>query len=123
MSDVVGSKPCFTAVARELGEVDTLLYNAGSGVFADVETITAEQFEQAWRVNALGSLLCARKVIPAMKAMGAGDIWFIGATALAAGAAGDDSRLRPGEGRSAQPGGKHGADALAGGNPRRSHRG
>jgi NAD(P)-dependent dehydrogenase (short-subunit alcohol dehydrogenase family) len=81
VSDASSVEACFTAVARELGEVDTLLYNAGTGVFADVETITAEQFEQAWRVNALGSLLCSREVIPAMKAKGAGDIVFIGATA------------------------------------------
>ena len=55
-------------ISTDLGEVDTLLYNAGSGVFADVETITADQFEQAWRVNALGSFPCSREVIPAMKA-------------------------------------------------------
>jgi short-subunit dehydrogenase len=42
---------------------DTLLYNAGSGVFADVETITPNRFEQAWRVNALCSLVCAREMI------------------------------------------------------------
>jgi NAD(P)-dependent dehydrogenase (short-subunit alcohol dehydrogenase family) len=52
-----------------------------SGVFADVETITADQFERAWKVNALGAFLCSREVIPAMKAKGAGDIVFIGATA------------------------------------------
>jgi NAD(P)-dependent dehydrogenase (short-subunit alcohol dehydrogenase family) len=50
-------------------------------VFADVETITPEQFEQAWRVNAYGALLCAREVIPAMKARLSGNIIFIGATA------------------------------------------
>ena len=74
-------KACFGAISAELGEVGTLLYNAGSGVFADVEAITAQQFEQSWRVNALGSFLCAREVIPAMKARGSGDIVFIGATA------------------------------------------
>ena len=42
----------------------TGLFNAGSGVFADVETITIEQFEASWRVNALGALLCAKQVIP-----------------------------------------------------------
>ena len=81
VSDASSVEACFAAVAREFGDVDTLLYNAGTGVFADVESITVEQFEQAWRVNAFGSLLCAREVIPAMKAKGAGDIVFIGATA------------------------------------------
>ncbi|MGI4764239.1 MAG: SDR family NAD(P)-dependent oxidoreductase [Janthinobacterium lividum] len=81
VGDAASVKACFAAVAAEMGEVDTLLYNAGSGVFADVETITAEQFEAAWRVNALGSFLCSSAVIPVMKAGGAGSIVFIGATA------------------------------------------
>jgi NAD(P)-dependent dehydrogenase (short-subunit alcohol dehydrogenase family) len=74
-------KSCFASISADLGRVDTLLYNAGSGVFADVEAITADQFEQAWRVNALGAFLCSRQVIPAMKARGTGNIVFIGATA------------------------------------------
>ena len=71
----------FARIRSELGEVDVLLYNAGSGVFGDVETITPDQFEQAWRVNAYGSLLCARQVISGMRAKGAGAIIFVGATA------------------------------------------
>lgn len=71
----------FAAIGSELGPVEVLLYNAGSGVFADVETITAEQFEQSWRVNAYGAFLCARQVIPAMKSQKRGSIVFIGATA------------------------------------------
>ena len=71
----------FAGIKAELGPVDALLYNAGSGVFADVETITAEQFEQSWRVNAYGAFLCARQVIPDMKAGRSGSIVFIGATA------------------------------------------
>lgn len=71
----------FAAVKAALGPVDVLIYNAGSGIFADVETITPEQFEASWRVNAYGSLLCARQVIADMKAAGKGSIVFIGATA------------------------------------------
>jgi NAD(P)-dependent dehydrogenase (short-subunit alcohol dehydrogenase family) len=71
----------FAAVRADLGEVDVLAYNAGSGVFADVEAITPAQFEASWRVNAYGALLCSQQVIPAMKAAGAGTIVFIGATA------------------------------------------
>jgi NAD(P)-dependent dehydrogenase (short-subunit alcohol dehydrogenase family) len=71
----------FAAIRAELGEVEVLVYNAGAGVFADVETITAEQFEASWRVNAFGALLCAQAVIPAMKAAKRGAIVFIGATA------------------------------------------
>ncbi|MBV8854622.1 MAG: SDR family NAD(P)-dependent oxidoreductase [Sinobacteraceae bacterium] len=71
----------FAAIAADLGQVEVLLYNAGSGVFGDVENITPEQFEASWRVNAYGALLCARAVIPAMKAAASGSIVFTGATA------------------------------------------
>lgn len=81
VGDAASVERAFTAIRSELGEVDTLLYNAGSGVFADVEAITPDQFEQAWRVNAYGALLCAREVIPGMKARRSGNIIFIGATA------------------------------------------
>lgn len=81
VGDPTSVESTFAHIRREIGEVDVLLYNAGSGVFGDVETITPEQFEQSWRVNAYGSLLCARQVIPGMKARGAGAIIFVGATA------------------------------------------
>jgi NAD(P)-dependent dehydrogenase (short-subunit alcohol dehydrogenase family) len=81
VSDAARVAATFVAIRGELGEVEALLFNAGSGVFADVEAITPEQFEAAWRVNALGALLCAQQVIPDMKAKGRGSIIFIGATA------------------------------------------
>jgi len=71
----------FAAIRTDLGEVEALLYNAGSGIFGDVESISPEQFEAAWRVSAYGALLCVREVIPAMKAAGDGSIIFTGATA------------------------------------------
>lgn len=71
----------FAAIRKDLGEVEVLVFNAGGGVFADVEHITPAEFEASWRVNAYGGLLCAQAVIPAMKAAGRGSIVFIGATA------------------------------------------
>lgn len=81
VAEAASVEACFAAIGAEMGEVGTLLFNAGTGVFADVETITAAQFEASWRVNALGGFLCSRAVIPAMKAAGAGTVVFIGATA------------------------------------------
>jgi NAD(P)-dependent dehydrogenase (short-subunit alcohol dehydrogenase family) len=81
VGDAASVDAAFTDIRRDLGPVDVLLYNAGSGVFADVESITPEQFEQSWRVNALGALLCSQRVIPAMKEKARGNIVFIGATA------------------------------------------
>ncbi|MFJ5431596.1 SDR family NAD(P)-dependent oxidoreductase [Pectobacterium actinidiae] len=77
----------FKAIHNELGNVEVLLFNAGSGVFADVENITPEQFESSWRVNAYGALLCAQQIIPSMKASQKGNIVFIGATASRRGGA------------------------------------
>jgi NAD(P)-dependent dehydrogenase (short-subunit alcohol dehydrogenase family) len=71
----------FAAIRKDLGEVEVLVYNAGGGMFADVEHITPDEFEASWRVNAFGALLSAQAVIPAMKTAGRGSIVFIGATA------------------------------------------
>jgi NAD(P)-dependent dehydrogenase (short-subunit alcohol dehydrogenase family) len=81
VSDAATVSATFAAIRNELGPIEVLLFNAGSGVFADVEAITPGQFEAAWRVNALGALLCAQQVIPDMKASGRGSIIFVGATA------------------------------------------
>jgi len=81
VGDAASVDAAFADIRRDLGPVDVLLYNAGSGVFADVESITPEQFEQSWRVNARGALLCSQQVIPSMKEKSQGSIVFIGATA------------------------------------------
>lgn len=72
---------CFTEIRGAMGEVDTLIYNAGSGIWGSVEEVSAEDFETCWRINAHGAFLASRQVIPAMKAAGHGNIVMIGATA------------------------------------------
>jgi NAD(P)-dependent dehydrogenase (short-subunit alcohol dehydrogenase family) len=69
------------ASSRPLGDPMTVIYNAGSGLWGDIESITLEEFEASWRVNAYGALAVSREVIPAMKAAGSGSLIFIGATA------------------------------------------
>ena len=71
----------FESVRKDLGPVDVLIYNAGSGSWKNVEDRTAEEFERGWRINALGGLVASQQVIPDMKAKGAGNIIFVGATA------------------------------------------
>lgn len=71
----------FAQAQSELGPVDTLIYNAGGGSWRTVEEISADEFEQGWRVNALGALVASQQVIPAMKESRAGNIVFVGATA------------------------------------------
>lgn len=78
----------FARIAAELGEVETLLYNAGSGgVWNTIEETDLSYFEQAWRVNALGLAAATQAVVPAMKAKGSGAIIVTGATASRRGGA------------------------------------
>jgi NAD(P)-dependent dehydrogenase (short-subunit alcohol dehydrogenase family) len=81
VTDAASVAGAFAAVRAEMGEVDTVVYNAGSGTWGVLEDVTPEAFEASWRVNALGSFLVAKDVAPGMKARGRGSIVFIGATA------------------------------------------
>jgi NAD(P)-dependent dehydrogenase (short-subunit alcohol dehydrogenase family) len=81
VGDAASVSEAFERVRADLGDVDVLIYNAGSGTWGDIESITAQDFENAWRVNALGALLASKQVIGAMKQKKRGSIVFIGATA------------------------------------------
>ncbi|MCG8555857.1 MAG: SDR family NAD(P)-dependent oxidoreductase [Proteobacteria bacterium] len=78
-ASAVGS--AFAQVQKDLGPVDVLIYNAGSGVWGNIEELNAGDFERSWRINTMGAFLAARQVIPAMKDKGAGSIILVGATA------------------------------------------
>jgi len=88
VADAASIASAFADVRSDLGDVDVLIYNAGGGVWGDVESVSPADFERSWRVNALGLFLAAREVIPAMKGRGAGAIVVIGATASRRGVAG-----------------------------------
>lgn len=76
------------AIEAELGPIEVLIYNAGKGVWGDVEQVAPVDFEEAWRVNAFGLFLASRRVIPTMKAAKRGAIIVVGATASLRGMAG-----------------------------------
>ncbi|MBO6940888.1 MAG: SDR family NAD(P)-dependent oxidoreductase [Deltaproteobacteria bacterium] len=73
-------------IAGELGPIDVLLYNAGSGVFGDLEAVDEETMRVAWEVNVLGLFTAAKTVAPTMKERG-GAILVTGATASLRGGA------------------------------------
>lgn len=81
VTDASSIEQAFSTIRSEMGEVETLVFNPGEGIWKTVEDITAEEFERSWRVNALGAFLVSRQVIPAMKHHLRGNIVFIGATA------------------------------------------
>jgi NAD(P)-dependent dehydrogenase (short-subunit alcohol dehydrogenase family) len=87
VADETSVAETFDAIDQDMGPVHTLIYNAGSGTWGTIEAIDARAFEEAFRVNALGLLVAAKKVIPAMKAQGQGNIVVIGATSSRRGVA------------------------------------
>jgi NAD(P)-dependent dehydrogenase (short-subunit alcohol dehydrogenase family) len=87
VSSATSISKTFTNIFAEMGTIDTLIYNPGAGIWKSVEEITPEEFEQSWRVNALGALLVSKLLIPSMKANKHGNIIFIGATASRRGGA------------------------------------
>jgi len=81
VADPVHVHDAFIRIRSDLGAVDVLLHNAGSGSFGALDGVTPEAFEASWRVNAFALLLLAREVIPAMLEAGRGAIVVTGATA------------------------------------------
>jgi NAD(P)-dependent dehydrogenase (short-subunit alcohol dehydrogenase family) len=81
VADAGSVAQAFAAVRKDLGEVDVLVYNAGSGVWGNIEEVSAADFETSWRVNTLGAFLVSKQVVGPMKAKKAGSIVFVGATA------------------------------------------
>jgi NAD(P)-dependent dehydrogenase (short-subunit alcohol dehydrogenase family) len=88
VADAASVATAFSAIRADLGEVDALIYNAGSGVWGNVEEVKAEDLERSWRVNTLGLFLSGEQAIPAMRRKGEGAIIVVGATASRRGAAG-----------------------------------
>ena len=79
--DPASIEAAFKQVENDLGPVDVLIYNAGSGVWKNIEELTAADFTRGFNINALGAMVASQQVIPGMKTKGAGSIIFVGATA------------------------------------------
>ena len=88
VADAASVAGAFERTRADLGDVDVLVFNAGSGVWGTIEEVSPEDFERAWRVNTLGLFLAARQAIPAMRRGGRGAIIVVGATASRRGVAG-----------------------------------
>ena len=81
VTDSSAVEAAILAVRAEMGEVEVLVYNAGSGVWGNIEELSADDFEQSWRINTMGAFLVSKQVIPSMKKNKHGNIIIIGATA------------------------------------------
>ena len=72
VTEAASVEAAFAAMRADLGDVDALIYNAGSGVWGNVEEVKAEDLERSWRVNTLGLFLSGQQAIPAMRRKGRG---------------------------------------------------
>lgn len=78
----------FNCVARDFGEPDLVVFNAGAFQKANVLDIDPADFERCWRVGCLGGLLVGQAAARSMVKSGRGTILFSGATAALRGSAG-----------------------------------
>lgn len=74
-------KDALASVQSELGPIDVVIYNADLAQFGSLDDVTERQFEQSWRVGALGLFATAKFVGPQMSERGSGVIIVSGATA------------------------------------------
>jgi len=68
-------------VEAKYGRIQTLIYNAGYGVWKNYETCTVEEFEKCYSINATGLLVAAKIICPRMVQAGSGVVGITGATA------------------------------------------
>ena len=66
---------------RRFGRVDVLVNNAGLGIFADVATMSDEDWRRQIDTNLTGVFYCTRAAIPAMRRAGGG--WIVNIASLA----------------------------------------
>ncbi len=81
IGDAAQVSAMFKTIRERLGAPEVLLYNAGSGSWGTIVDITSAQYENDWRVNALGAFVAAKEVAPDMIAHKRGVMLFTGATA------------------------------------------
>ena len=77
----------FGKIAKEFGQVDTLIYNAARGSFGSFLEMRPKDLSKNFEVNTMGLLYCARAVAPGMIEREAGSILVTGNTAATRGGA------------------------------------
>ena len=84
IADVRRRVDCDALVERtvkQFGAFDTLINNAGLGIFKDVALMTDDEWHQVIETNLTGVFYCTRAAIPRLKGTGGG--WIINIASLA----------------------------------------
>lgn len=68
-------------VQASLGDIHTVVWNVGSGVFGDLEQVNLDALELAFDTNTRGLFVLAKRLLPAMAARDDGALIITGATA------------------------------------------
>lgn len=79
--DPESMKAAVASVQEELGPINTVIYNAGNGVWKTWYEIEMNQFDSAFKTNVYGLLQAAQLTAPGMIERGEGNILVSGATA------------------------------------------
>jgi len=87
VTDIGAVSSTVAAVRDGLGPIDVFVHNAGSGVFADFLSTTADQMEAAWRTNTMGLFVLGQAAAEDMLKRDGGSIVVVGATAALRGGA------------------------------------
>lgn len=81
VADRLAVEAAIAKLSAELGSIDILINNAGSGKFGKFMELEPEEWEQIIKVNLLGAYYVIRGVLPGMIARQSGDIVNISSTA------------------------------------------
>lgn len=77
----------FSRIQSEMGPIETLIYNAGSGHSCTIESLDIYEFESDWKINSLGCAFSSQLVATEMIKRSKGNIIIVGATASLRGGA------------------------------------
>jgi 3-oxoacyl-[acyl-carrier protein] reductase len=88
VSDESAVRAMVASAQTQLGGLDVLINNAGSGAFAPLVETSVEDFETVWRTNTLGAFLVGRECARRFVAQKRGTLLNVGSTAARRGFAG-----------------------------------
>ncbi|KAH8093426.1 3-oxo-behenoyl-CoA reductase [Aureococcus anophagefferens] len=67
-------RACLVDIARALGPIDDVIYNAGNGVWKKFDEISVDQLDAAMKTNVYGLLSTCQVATPAMIKRGSGNV-------------------------------------------------